>query len=888
MRQLRALIIRIAGVFRRNDGAMCEEIESNLQMQIEDNVRAGMSTEEARRQAIMRMGGIEQTKESFRDQRGLPLLETLLQDARYSLRVLGKSPGFTAVAVLTLALGIGATTALFSVVNRVLLQPLTYPESQRLYVIKEIVPRMAASYPVIDANLPDFLVWRQQAKSFEDIAIAESDSMILSGAGDPVRVRDTRASANFLEMLGARTAMGRWFRPEEDITGHGYSAILTDAFWRTRFNADPGIVGRPITLDGTPYTVVGVLPASFHMPGALNGFSPAVQLFVPLNGPKEYEQGLIGEFDFTAIGRLQEGVSPTQALSELNNIQAGIAREAHDDMGLKAALVPLKSEIVGPAGRGLVLLLGAVGGVLLMICVNLANLLLARVPGRLRDSGIRKALGATPARLFRQTLVESLLLTGIAGGLGMVVAYFGVSAFAKFETADIPRLSELAVDARALAFAMMATVFTAAMIGAVPAWLVSRVEVNNALASSGKSTTHSRGARNLRGMLIGVEVGTCTVLLILAGLLGRSLLNLLNLDPGFRTKNVLAVDVDLPPVAYQDGSTRDQFYRNVLDSVRALPGVQSAAWINILPLSGQGSVTGINLPGKSIAPKDEPIVNYRVASPGYFATIGIPIVGGRAFREDDHGKRRMIVSQALARKLWPGQDPVGKEAIGEWGPLQKEPSEVIGIAGDIRTRLDKPPLDIVYLVDSWVLGPPSAPMSAAFVVHTTLDLSSLVGDVRAAIHSAGPEVPIVALRPLSELVQRSVEGRRFQMSLTSSFAISALLLAGLGIFGVVAYSVEQRRREFGIRSALGATRPQLLTMVLRQGLRPVAIGLTAGIVAALLGGSLLRGLIFGITSFDPLTFVAVSMVIAVVGTISCYAPARRATRTSPMNALRYE
>lgn len=890
MRRMREWIIRAAGLFGkgRSDRELAQEIESNLQIDFAENVRAGMAPEQARREALMRLGGIEQAKEIYRDQRSLPVLETLLHDARYSIRMLRKSPGFTAVALLTLALGIGATTAMFSVVNSILLRPLAYPQAQRLYVIKEIIPQWANMAPVLDANLPDYLIWKREAKSFDDIALTESGSMILSGTTEPERVRTTRASANFLEMLGARPAMGRWFRPDEDTTGRGYAVILTDSTWRSRFEADPSIVGRAITLDGASYTVVGILPSSFRMPGGLNGFSDATQMFLPLNGEKYYETALIGEFDFTAIGRLKAGVTPAQATTELNRIQAAIARQANEKVDLQATMSPLQSEIVGPAGRGLLLLLGAVGGVLLMICVNLANLLLARVPGRLRDAAVRKALGATQVRLFRQTLVESLVLAGMAGALGIAAAYFGIRAFAHFGPADIPRLGDVGIDGRALGFAVCASTFTAALIGAVPAWLVSRADLIAALGSGGKSTTQGRGARDLRGVLIGVEVATCTVLLIVAGLLGRSLLNLLNLDPGFRTHNLLAADIDLPPVAYKDAAAREAFYRNSLDKIRSLPGVQSAAWISILPLHGQGSVTGINLPGNRLGPKDEPHANYRVANADYFKTMAIPIVAGRAFTEDDRGKRRLIVSQSLARKLWPGQDPIGQECIGEWGPLGLEPSEVIGVAGDVRTRLDEPPLNIVYVADSWVLGPPSPPMSASFVVHTAQDPTSVANEVRAAIHGSGPDVPIVALRPMTELVANSVAGRRFQIQLTSTFAICALLLAGLGIFGVVAYSVEQRRREFGIRSALGATRPQLLRLVVRQGFKPVAVGLLAGVVGALLSGSAVRGLVFGVAAFDPLTFIAVGIVISVVSAISCYIPALRATRVAPLAALRYE
>jgi predicted permease len=890
MRQVRTFFLRIGGLFgkARHDGELADELESNLQFHIADNIRTGMSREEARRQALIQLGGIEQTKEDVRDQRGLPRIETFLHDTRYALRMLRKNPVFTFVAIATLALGIGATTAIFSVVNSVLLRPLAYPGSDRLYVIKEVIPQWASSAPLLDANLPDFLIWRQQTRSFEDIALTEGGSMILSGAGDPERVRLTRASANFLGMLGVTPALGRSFRPEEDTTGQGNVVILSDFIWRSRFHGDPFIIGRAIALDGAPYTVVGVLPASFHMPGALNGLSERAQMYIPLNGAKPFETDLIGEFDFTAIGRLNAGVTPAQATAELNTIQAAIAREARANVDLRAAIFPLQAEIVGASRRGLFLLLGAVGGVLLMICINLANLLLARVPGRLHDAGVRKALGATRARLFRQTLAESLLLSAMAGSLGLLLAHYAVQGFAHFGPADVPRLASVHIDLRALAFAFAAVAVTAILIGAMPAWLVSKADLNQTLGSSGRSTTESRSAHDVRGLLIAVEVATCTILLVVAGLLGRSLFNLFSLDPGFRTQHVLAADIDLPPVAYRDAAVRERFYHDTLAGIRSLPGVRSSAWITILPLQGQGSVSGINLPGRTLGPKDEPIVNYRVISPDYFSTMGIPIVQGRGFNDQDRGIRRVIVSQALAKRLWPGRDPVGEECIGEWGPLQEKNSEVVGVAGDVRTRLDQPPLDIVYVPDSWALTPPSVPMSASIVVQTVQDPSSVADEVRAVLRSAGPDVPIVALRPLSELVANNLQGRRFQTSLTASFAISALLLAGLGIFGVVAYSVEQRRREFGIRAALGATRPQLLTMVLRQGLRPVVFGMIAGIVGAVLAGSVVRGLVFGVAAFDPLTVTVVIVTIGVVGALSCYAPARRATRVEPGTALRYE
>ena len=810
----------------------------------------------------------------------------LVYDLRYALRTLRKSPGFTLVAVLTLGLGIGANTTIFSLVNRVLLQPLSFHDSKQLYVIHEIIPQWSNSYPLLDANLPDFQIWQKESRSFDGIAIAESTSMILAGLGETEQIRGTRASANLLDVLGVRPALGRSFLTEEDQLDHGHVVILTDSFWRTRFNADRNVVGRSIMLDGVPHTIVGVLPESFRLPGALNGFSKHTQFLSPLNGAKPYEQDLIGEFDFTAIGRLKAGVTSTQAVTELNLIQARIAKEARANVDLRADIIPLQAEIVASARRGLLLLLTAVGAVLLMICVNLANLLFVRVPGRLREAGIRKALGASELRLLQQMLAESLLLALIGGALGILLARFGVVWLAHFGPAEIPRLNEVRLDARALAFVALASLSTAALFGVLPARLVSRADLHETLGSSGRTISENRRNRKLRSLLVGAEVGMCTVLLIVAGLLGRSLLHLLHLDPGFSVEHVLAADVDLPPVAYTKADKREAFYGNALDAIRSLPGVRSVAWTSILPLEGEGSVSGINLPGRLLPPEQAPIVNYRAVSTDYFQTIGIPVLAGRAFNNHDRGRQEVIVSKSLAQRLWPNQNPVGKQCLAEWGTPQL--SEVIGVAGDIHTQLDRPPLYMVYVADSWATVPPSAPGSASIVVRTAGDAASIGSAVRNVIHRSGPDVPIVALRPMSQLVALNLEGRRFQTSLTSSFAASALLLASLGIFGVLAYSVEQRRLEFGIRAALGAQRSQLLLMIMRQGLVPVALGLVVGFITALLGGKLLESVVFGISPFDPLTFATVIVTITLVAGIACFIPARRAITADPAVALRYE
>ncbi len=814
------------------------------------------------------------------------MLEDLYHDLRDAVRALRKRPIFTIVAIVTLGVGIGANTALFSVVNSVLLRPLRYRDSQQLYVIHEIVPQWAKSDPVLDANLPDFLIWQKKSQSFNGIAIAESTSMILTGEGEAEEIRGTRASANFLELLGVRPALGRSFLPEEDLTGQGQVVLLTDSFWHSRFSANPGVVGRSITLDGVPHTIVGVLPQSFRLPGGVNGFSARAQFFTPLNGPKSYEQDLIGEFDFTAIGRLKPGVTDAQAVAELNVIQSNIAKQAETNLDLRADMVPLQSEMVGPARRGLILLLAAVGAVLLMIWVNLANLQFARVPGRMREAGIRIALGATRLRIMQQMLVESLLLASLGGCFGILLALFGIRWLVHFGPADLPRLNEVTLDGRGLGFVVVTSIITAAFFGALPAWLISRASLHDTLGSGGKSVTENRRTRQTRATLVSLEVAACTLLLIVAGLLGRSLLNLLHLDPGFSVEHVLATDIDMPPAAYEKPATRESFYSRVLSGVRNLPGVRSAAWISILPLEGEGSVSGINLPGHLLPPQEEPMANYRAVSLDYFQTMEIPLLAGRGFTEHDRGRRLVIVSQGLAHRLWPNMNPIGQQCVAEWGEL--ELSEVIGVAGDIHSRLDQLPLYMVYVPDSWGGQAPSSPLFASIVVRTAQDPASLATAVRNVVHQVGSDVPIVAMRPMSQLVALNVEGRRFQISLTSCFAISALLLAALGIFGVLAYSVEQRQREFGIRTALGAQRLRLLVMVMRQGLSPVAFGFAVGSGAALLSGSMLQSLVFGVTSFDPLTFASAALLITLVAVIACYVPADRATKVDPIVALRCE
>ena len=886
------LLIRLRALFQRNavERELDDEMRFHFDQQVDKFVQSGLPLAEARRRARLIFGGSDQIKEECRDARGVHFLEVLWHDLHYGARMLCKNSGFTAVAVLTLALGIGANTAVFSVVNSVLLRPLAYRNPQQLYVIREIVPQWSKSYPLLAANLQDFLIWQKECHSFDQVALAESLDMTLRGAGETEQIHGVRGSANLFDVLGVHPALGRSFFSEEDQPGRDRVVILTDSFWHTRFHSDPALVGTAITLDGEAHVVVGILPAAFRFPkelGTLSRFGAHTAFFKPLGGAMFYEQGLISEFDFAAIARLKPGVSPEQAEADLNVVQAQIAKQANEKLDLRGKLLPLEAEVVGSSRRGLVLLLAAVGAVLLIVCVNLANLLLARIPGRMREAAIRTALGASRSRLLGQMLAESLLLAFLGGTLGVCLAGFAVSWIAHSLLVDLPRVNEVTIDTRVLSFAIALSTLTGTLFGMLPAWRIAHAAPQEILKSGGTASTESRRTGDLRKTLVGFEVALCTLLLLLAGLLTDSLIHLVRVNTGFSVEHVLTADVSLPPPSYSAPAARERFYNQVLANIRALPGVRSAGWVSILPLEGEGGVSDISLPGEQIRPEQKPFANHRAVSPGYFETMGIPLLQGRLFTEGDRGRKLIVVSQSVAERLWPGKNPVGQECIAGWGELQR--SQVIGVVGDIRTvRLDSPPLLMVYTPQSYAEVPPSAPASASIVVRTDIDPSTLASAVRGVVRSVGEDVPVIALRPMKQVVSESLSTRRFQMLLSVSFALCALFLAALGIFGVVAYSVEQRRQELGIRMALGAQSKDLLRLILRQGMAPVLLGFASGALAAFLAGRLIESFLFMVTASDPLAMVCVALTVGLAALAACYFPARRTMRVDPMVALRYE
>lgn len=867
-----------------------DELDSHLEMAAQDRMDRGEEPSRARQLAHRELGNEALIQETTRDQWGLRWLEILLQDLRYAIRVLRKSAGFTIVAVATLALGIGANAAIFSIVNSALLRPLSYPHPEQLYVVREIVPQFAKLYPTVNANLPDFRIWQRRVHDFSDVALAETTSVDVSGVGEPQVIRGMRVSANIFSLLGVQPSLGRAFLREEDESGRGHVAILTYAFWRGYFHGDPSIVGTSVTLDGVPHRIVGVLGPAFRFPPVPPSMGGAddygrVAFFEPLDGPRPYETPLVGEFDFIAIARVRAGVSESQALAELNVVQAEISKRADDPMPMKATLLPLERVVVGPARTGLIFLLGAVGAVLLIVCANLASLLLARVPGRMREAAVRTALGATRGRIVRQMLTESLLLSVAGGVMGIWLGGLALQRFVDAAPASIPRVNEITMDGRVLAFALAITILTGILFGTLPAWRISHSQPIDALKSGATATTESRRTRRLRESLVGFEVGITTLLLILAGLLVASLGHVLGVEAGFDERNALLASVDLPPQSYAKPADRLRFYNELLAGAQSLPGVRNVGWISIPPLGGQGSVTGITLPGQQQSHQETPVANYRPVSADYFSAMGIPVLQGRVFGPADRDRKVVVVSQNLAERFWPGQNPVGKICVTHWGP--DIPAEVIGVVSDIRTDgLDEAPLMMVY-VPEW-FNSLSIPSGATIVFRTAANPSGEVAGVRALIHKIDGQVPITSLEPMSQIVSQSVDSRRFSMLLAIVFAVSSLLLASLGIVGVVGYSVEQRRHELGIRLALGGELRGLMAMIIRQSMRPVVAGVGIGIVAAVSAGRLISSLLFRVKVYDAFTILVVTAVVVAVGLAACYVPAGRAARIDPIVALRHE
>lgn len=813
-------------------------------------------------------------------------MASILHDVRYALRMLTKNPGFTIVAVLTLALGIGTTTAIFSMVNCTILQPLAFPESDRLVCLREVILEVVDKYPTVPVSARHFVEWQDRCQSFESISIIDPDTANLTKQEEPERLKLIRASTNLFDTLGIQAVQGRCFIKEEGQEGQNNVVVISHGFWRRKFGGDSSIVGHTISLDNQSHTVIGVLPEKFRFPNMrtfdLVGTGPDGQpdVYTPKVFSENELKQVMGMFNYGAVARLKHGVTQEAALVELNGVAAQLIEMATEKMSLRGFIIPLKESIIAQSRRGLFVLLGAIGAVLLIACLNLAILILARTEQRSFESAVRKALGAGRMRLLRQSLTEMVIIALLGGMLGILLAGILLGTLVKIAPADIPRLDEVQINSSVLLFALSITMLTALLFGFLPAWRMANTHPENVLRAGGRSATTTSRRLNLRSVLVTTEVGFGVILLMLAGLLFGSFMHIINADKGYQANTVLAVDLTLPRSTYSDRETRENFFRQLLDNLSSTPGVKSTALVNALPLTGETWVDLVWTPDEVRPVAERPSTNVRFISQDYFKTMGIPLHAGRIFDERDKERKVAVISERLAQKLWPQETmAVGRVFVTN----ETVEYEVIGVVGDVRANIDKAPAAIFYR-PYWDTGR----TEAIIVAQTQGDPYSIAGPVKSIIHDLDADMPIPTMRTMHEVLDDSVAQQRFQMMLASAFAASALLLAALGIYGVLSYSVAQRTREIGIRLAFGAPQINILGMVIRQGMIPVMIGAVTGLITSLALGRLLASLLYELSPYDPLTITAVTFILLVVAFTTCLLPARRAAGTDPMEAIRYE
>jgi predicted permease len=879
---------RYRSLFRRPrvESELDREMRFHVEQQIAENLASGMPPDEARLAALRTLGGVSRIQEECRDMRRTNHLEECLRDLRYAARTLVANPSFSIVVILTMALSIGANTAIFSVIDGVLLRSLPYRHADRLVRLFLSVPE----YPKFPVNPFDFRDYRERAHSFDSLAAYTHSDVDLSGEGEPVRLSGFAVTSGFFRVLGVTPLLGREFSAKEELPKANLSAILSYRIWRSRFGGRANIIGQKLNLSGRPITVIGVLPPGVEHPGNMYravAYGDTVDVWVPF--AFEGNPTGRGSHFLDCIGRLKQGVTSERAQAEMNDIMAQLGREHEGDRNWKVMVIPLKQEITGRSQRLLWVLLGAAGALLIIACVNAANLLLARASIRQREMALRSALGARKSRLVRQMLTESLLISVTGAVLGCLLAVGGVRALVSLLPADFPRIGDIHVNAVMFLFALLVSVATGVLFGLAPALQSSNTDLVKPLREGGRSSTGSSCARRLRNGLVVCEIALACLLVIGAGLMLRSFVNLLRTDPGFRPQKVLTASISLPAARYKTPEAVSLFYAKLARQLGSAQGIRSAAIGSDLPWTGyDDNAGGFQVEGETPPAGQFFHARYHTASPDYFRVLGIPLVRGRYFSEHDtkDAASALIINRAMALRYWRSENVVGRRMTFEDKAKEKDWMTIVGVVGDVK---DTPANDSAEPAFWWPISQvPFGSSQMAIVLSGNSDMTSMANQLRATVQGLDPSLAVAEIKPMEKVAGNSYATSRFALFLTGLFAVLALALAAIGTYGILSYSVNQRRHEFGIRMALGASSAEVLRTVVSDGMKLAVMGTVVGVGCGLALGRLVASLLYGVRASDPVTIGAACVVLATASALACYVPARRATRNDPMHVLRSE